>query len=93
MCCRDDDLGQRRKKSYRTLQHNHPTSEFPISPSPYGLDTTHILHSFAMGFAIGILPQNGGSKQRSIRKKKRRRRRRRRRHLQSIRVSERHERE
>jgi len=46
-----------------------------------------------MGFAIGILPQNGGSKQRSIRKKKRRRRRRRRRHLQSIRVSERHERE
>jgi hypothetical protein len=45
-----------------------------------------------MGFAIGILPQNGGSKQRSIRKK-RRRRRRRRRHLQSIRVSERHERE
>jgi hypothetical protein len=46
-----------------------------------------------MGFAIGILPQNGGSKQRSRRKKKRRRRRRRRRHLQSIRVSERHERE
>jgi hypothetical protein len=45
-----------------------------------------------MGFAIGILPQNGGSKQRS-RRKKRRRRRRRRRHLQSIRVSERHERE
>jgi hypothetical protein len=44
-----------------------------------------------MGFAIGILPQNGGSKQRSIRKKRRRRRRRR--HLQSIRVSERHERE
>jgi hypothetical protein len=44
-----------------------------------------------MGFAIGILPLNGGSKQRSIRKKKRRRRRRR--HLQSIRVSERHERE
>jgi hypothetical protein len=48
-----------------------------------------------MGFAIGILPQNGGSKQRSRRKKKkkRRRRRRRRRHLQSIRVSEQHERE
>jgi hypothetical protein len=44
-----------------------------------------------MGFAIGILPQNGGSKQRSIRKKKKKKRRRR--HLQSIRVSERHERE
>jgi hypothetical protein len=44
-----------------------------------------------MGFAIGILPQNGGSKRRIRRKKKRRRRRRR--HLQCIRVSERHERE